>query len=83
MQCAPNPFSHEVSIHFYCDQAGPVELRILNVSGAEVYHKSGYYVAGSHAIQVAEDDLGIDAGILFCQLECAGFTRTVTLMKTD
>jgi hypothetical protein len=84
----PNPFNPATVIRYDVAQAGPVSLRIYNVSGALVRNLLAEHLAPGRyeAVWRGDDDRGrqVAAGVYFCRLEASGNfkqTRKMLLIK--
>ncbi len=83
----PNPFNAETRILFSLTQAGPVSLRIFDVTGRLVrtLAEADLTAGEHHAAWNGNDDHGraLASGVYFCRLEAAGSdeTRKMVLIK--
>jgi hypothetical protein len=79
----PNPFNPETAIRFDVSQAGPVNLRIYNVTGQLVRELSdGYREPGSYEILWngrGSDDQLMPSGIYFCRMKAEEFVETMKM----
>ena len=76
-QNSPNPFSGETMIGFWLPESMTATLRVMDVTGKELYQVSGSYSAGNHQVNLEAGSLPEVKGVLFYQLE----TRTGVLNK--
>jgi len=83
-QNTPNPFNPETAIHYSVERAGPVAIRIYNVSGALVRTLvNKVQTAGEHLERWnGTDDHGrpLPSGAYFYRLESAGFMDSKKLI---
>jgi unsaturated chondroitin disaccharide hydrolase len=79
----PNPFTPGAQIGLVLPRAGRVQLRVLDVRGAEVRTLADAdYPAGRHAVTWdgrRGDGTAASSGIYYCELRAAGMRRTRTL----
>lgn len=70
-QCLPNPFRRETAIRFDMPAAGPVSLRLYDLSGREVRRlEGGVRAAGSQELRL--DGSGLPGGVYFYRLQAGG-----------
>jgi hypothetical protein len=75
----PNPFNPSTTIRYALPAAGPVHLRIFDVTGREVATlDAGIRQAGRY--EVVWDATGVAGGVYFCRLTASGFTETRSLV---
>jgi hypothetical protein len=84
----PNPFNPSTTINFSLAAAGPVQLRVYDLSGRLVRTlvDEGKLAAGDHeAVWDGQDERGraVSAGVYFYNLETEGYsqTRRMTMVK--
>jgi len=65
----PNPFSGDTRIEFRLPETMDATLRVMDVTGKELYRTSGTYSAGVHQVTLQQGDLPAVKGVLFYQLE--------------
>lgn len=84
MSVAPNPFNPMTTIRFALPQSGPVQLRILNVRGAQVtVLANGAFAAGEHDVVwngTDGDGRPVASGLYYSQLVTAQGVATEKLM---
>lgn len=78
-QNQPNPFSNSTVIGFYLPQRAEATLRVFEGSGRLLLQIGGDYDKGYNAIEIDGADLG-EHGLIYYQLETAGFTDTKKMM---
>jgi hypothetical protein len=81
-QSYPNPFNPATTIHYAVPSAGPVTLRVFDVTGREVATlDEGMRQPGRYA--VTWDASNLAGGVYFYRLSAAGFmeTRSMVLLK--
>ncbi|MBK7939690.1 MAG: T9SS type A sorting domain-containing protein [Lewinellaceae bacterium] len=61
----PNPFVDVTTLQFVLPQAGPVELRISDLSGRLLFSQTQHYTAGRHEETVRLEGI---SGVLFAEL---------------
>ena len=76
-QNTPNPFSGETKIGFWLPESMTATLRVMDVTGKELYRVSGSYSGGVHQLDLLPQDLPAVKGVLFYQLE----TNEIVLNK--
>ena len=75
----PNPFNHAVRIRFGLAEAGPMELRVFDITGREVATLiSENRMTGYHSITWNADRL--PSGLYFSRLEQADQVSTIKMM---
>jgi hypothetical protein len=79
----PNPFNAETRIRFAIPEAGPVSLRIFNVTGQLVKTLVDEQMpAGSHhAVWNGMDERGtmLASGVYFCRMEAGAYSETIKM----
>ena len=68
-QNTPNPFSGETKIGFWLPESMTATLKVLDVTGKELYRVTGSYSGGNHLITLESGSIPEVKGILFYQLE--------------
>ncbi|MEZ4895776.1 MAG: T9SS type A sorting domain-containing protein [Saprospiraceae bacterium] len=68
-QNTPNPFSGETMIGFWLPESTQATLRVMDVTGKELYRVSGRYSAGNHQLTLKAGSIPEVKGVLFYQLE--------------
>jgi hypothetical protein len=68
-QNTPNPFSEETRIGFWLPESMNATLRVMDVTGKELYRVSGSYSGGMHQISLESGSIPDMKGVLFYQLE--------------
>ncbi|MEZ4896074.1 MAG: T9SS type A sorting domain-containing protein [Saprospiraceae bacterium] len=81
-QNTPNPFADVTTIGFILPSAGPATLRIVDVSGREVFRYTGQFEQGYQQIRVDRNRLP-GSGVLYYQLESGPFHATKKLVVID
>jgi hypothetical protein len=76
----PNPSRGETTIAFELNEAGKVELSVLDLSGKVLHKTEGNYGKGLNKISIK--DLNI-AGIYYYTLTSGGFTATKKMIVTE
>ncbi len=75
----PNPFNPETEIRYVIPRDERVDLRVYNVTGAEVaVLANGRRAAGSYAVKWNAGDLA--SGVYFCRMQAGGVSRTVKMV---
>jgi hypothetical protein len=75
----PNPFNAETEIQYAIPKDGRVDLRVFNVTGAEVaVLVSGHQAAGSYSLSWNAQDLA--SGVYFCRLQAGDYQETVKMV---
>ncbi|MEP6794918.1 MAG: T9SS type A sorting domain-containing protein [Saprospiraceae bacterium] len=72
-QNEPNPFSSNTQVRFHLENAGDASIRIVDLSGHLLKEIKGSYERGMNKVEISNVDLGIQAGIVICQLQSNGF----------
>jgi hypothetical protein len=72
----PNPFSQFTTIQFKLEQAGRGTLRFYDLAGRVLYVETDDFVKGLNTFELSTDKLGIQSGIVICQLQSEGFVAT-------
>ncbi len=72
-QNEPNPFSTTTTIRFQLENPGKAYIRIYDLSGHLLHEVNGQYESGMNAIQISNAELGVNDGVLLCQLQSNGF----------
>jgi len=68
-QNTPNPFSGETKIGFWLPESMTATLRVMDVTGKELYRVTGSYSGGNHLITLEAGSIPEVKGVLFYQLE--------------
>ncbi|MBP9209160.1 MAG: HYR domain-containing protein [Saprospiraceae bacterium] len=74
-QNAPNPFADETVISYRLPEACPVTLSVYDVSGKVIRIFELQGTRGINTVKLTRDELGA-AGVMYYQLDAAGFTAT-------
>ncbi|MBK8298513.1 MAG: T9SS type A sorting domain-containing protein [Saprospiraceae bacterium] len=74
-QNQPNPFSDFTTIGFELSQAAPATLTIYDLNSKVLFKSDLKAVKGYNSIEIANAQLGV-TGVLFYQIDAAGFTAT-------
>jgi hypothetical protein len=75
----PNPFNPETEIQYTLPQNEQVELKVYNVTGAEVaVLVDGRQAAGTHSVRWHAGDLA--SGVYFCRLRAGGYSDVVKMV---
>ena len=68
-QNTPNPFSGETKIGFWLPESMTATLKVMDVTGKELYRVTGSYSGGNHLITLEAGSIPEVKGVLFYQLE--------------
>ena len=71
-QNTPNPFTDETELSFYIPSAGQTVLRIVDVTGKEIYRHESFFEQGEHKLKVNKEQLKQGSGVMYYQLELNG-----------
>lgn len=74
-QNRPNPFNTETTIAFDLSKKERVALTVYDITGREIYRKTGKFDAGRNEITIYRDDLNVQ-GVLWYQLSTDTQTAT-------
>ena len=74
-QNRPNPFDEMTQIEFSIAEDSDVTLKVIDLTGKLVYQTTNFYTAGSNAITLYSNDLGLK-GMMYYQISTE--TETVT-----
>jgi hypothetical protein len=77
----PNPFYDETVVQFYLEEAAPVRLRVMDVSGRLLVDVQNTFVAGHQSIRLLPEDLKGSGNILFCLLQVHGSLESIRLVN--
>lgn len=72
----PNPAADQVNIDLHMVRPGTVDIRVLALSGATVYHRTQDLPAGGSRIDIQRDQMGVPAGAYLIEIYTEG-TRVV------
>ncbi|MCB0674853.1 MAG: T9SS type A sorting domain-containing protein, partial [Saprospiraceae bacterium] len=64
-----NPFSGETKIGFWLPESMTATLKVMDVTGKELYRVTGSYSGGNHLITLEAGSIPEVKGVLFYQLE--------------
>ena len=82
-QNTPNPFSGETMIGFWLPESTQATLRVMDVTGKELYRVSGRYSAGNHQLSLEAGSLPEVKGVLFYQLETKSGVMNKRMVKVN
>ncbi|MEZ4899185.1 MAG: T9SS type A sorting domain-containing protein, partial [Saprospiraceae bacterium] len=82
-QNTPNPFSGETMIGFWLPESTQATLRVMDVTGKELYRVSGRYSAGNHQLSLEAGSLPEVKGVLFYQLETKSGVINKRMVKVN
>lgn len=81
---APNPFRNQTTLHFENQEAGKVQLKLLDVNGKLLYNESRTFPAGAHNWMLGPAATAERTGIIIYQLqEANGQMHIGKMIKTD
>lgn len=81
-QNRPNPFSAKTIIGFKLPVAGSARVTVFDMAGKLLYHREGYYEAGSHELVIKGSDLS-SSGLLYYQLRTANYAATKKMILME
>ncbi|MCB9320596.1 MAG: hypothetical protein H6570_15040 [Lewinellaceae bacterium] len=82
-QNTPNPFSGETKIGFWLPESMTATLKIMDVTGKELYRVSGTYSGGNHLITLEAGSIPEVKGVLFYQLETISGVLNKRMVKVN
>jgi len=82
-QNTPNPFSGETKIGFWLPESMTATLKIMDVTGKELYRVTGSYSGGNHLITLEAGSIPEVKGVLFYQLETKSGVINKRMVKVD
>ena len=82
-QNTPNPFSGETKIGFWLPESMTATLRVMDVTGKELYRVSGSYSGGNHLITLEAGSIPEVKGVLFYQLETISGVLNKRMVKVN
>jgi hypothetical protein len=74
-QNQPNPFSDLTVIGFELPQSSPATLTVYDLNSKIIYKSELHAIKGYNSIEINNSQLGV-TGVLFYQLDAAGYTAT-------
>lgn len=80
-QNAPNPFTENTIVHFQLEKPGKVTIRLIDISGRVIKELNQEFTSGMQSVEISEKETGGLKGVVFCQLECDGYTETIRMVK--
>ena len=82
-QNTPNPFSEETKIGFWLPESMTATLRVMDVTGKELYRVSGTYSSGNHLVTLEAGSIPEVKGVLFYQLETISGVLNKRMVKVN
>ncbi|MCB9319003.1 MAG: HYR domain-containing protein [Lewinellaceae bacterium] len=82
-QNTPNPFSGETKIGFWLPESMTATLKVMDVTGKELYRVSGSYSGGNHLITLEAGSIPEMKGVLFYQLETKSGVINKRMVKVN
>jgi hypothetical protein len=80
-QNVPNPFDRYTSISFDIKDDMPVEISITDQTGRKIYNNYTKYTAGTHQINISEEQLGDLTGVFLVHIECAEVSEIRKILR--
>ena len=81
-QNEPNPFKDYTNISFELAKSSDVVLRIVDITGKQVYTQSGKFEKGFNSIIINNSQLN-NSGIYYYQIEAGEFSATKKLILIE
>lgn len=72
-QNEPNPFSRNTTIRFQLSESCQASIKLFDLSGRVLKDITGYFEKGMNSVEISNKDIGIQEGLIICQLQSNGF----------
>jgi len=83
LKIEPNPIYSSASIHFFLTEGGPIEIRLIDISGRILSVINKTYLSGEYTEEITADDFTSIKGVIYCQMVSNGFTIVEKFIKLN
>jgi hypothetical protein len=82
-QNEPNPWKGETTIRYELLKAGPVNIKVFDISGRNVWTYVSTAKAGQNALTITRDQLNGATGVMIYKIESGDFTAQKKMIVID
>lgn len=80
LQGDPNPFTQVTTLRYHLQSDSEVTLRFYDPSGRLLFISEGFGHKGLNILEVTKDQLGLNEGMVICQLQAGKVVAVQKLM---